>query len=174
MARAKVGRVAARRGIGKWSGATLLAVAASLGLAACGGDDNGTTAGAQKTGATPAEGGTGGAQTVKVGETEYKLNPDNPTVKPGKVSFDVTNDGKVVHTLTVEGPDGSSTLDQDLKPGNSGELAVDLSEPGKYAFFCPIDGHKGLGMVGEITVGSGAAADTGDSGGASGAGGYGY
>ena len=82
MARAKVGRVAARRGIGKWSGATLLAVAASLGLAACGGHDNGTTAGAQKTGTTPAGGGTASAQTVKIGETEYKLDPDNPGVVP--------------------------------------------------------------------------------------------
>jgi uncharacterized cupredoxin-like copper-binding protein len=84
------------------------------------------------------------------------------------VTFDVANDGQVVHSLTVEGPDVSSTLDKDLQPGNSGELTVDLSEPGTYEFYCPIDRHKGLGMVGEITVGSGAAADTGDTGGVGG------
>ena len=87
------------------------------------------------------------------------------------MTFDVANDGQVVHSLTVEGPDGSSTLDKDLQPGNSGELTVDLSEPGKYEFYCPIDGHKGLGMVGEITVGSGTTADTGDTGGGGGGGG---
>ena len=150
---------------------TLLALAASFGLAACGGDDEGANTGAKKTGRTPAGGGGAGAQTVKVGETEYKLDPDNPTVKPAEVTFDVANDGQVVHSLTVEGPDGSSTLDKDLQPGNSGELTVDLSEPGKYEFYCPIDGHKGLGMVGEITVGSGTTADTGDTGGGGGGGG---
>jgi uncharacterized cupredoxin-like copper-binding protein len=166
-----VGRGDGRTSIRRWSGVTLLASAALLGVAACGGDDDGTT-----TAATPAGGGTGGAQTVKVAETEYKLDPDNPTVKPGKVSFDVTNDGQMVHSLTVEGPDGGSTLDKDLQPGDSGELTVDLSAPGKYEFFCPIDGQKGLGMVGDITVGSGAAADAGGGGGggASGGGGYGY
>jgi uncharacterized cupredoxin-like copper-binding protein len=151
---------------------------AGLAIAGCGGDDNETTpaAGAQSA----------GGQTVNVSETEYKLDPSDPTVQPGTVSFKATNDGNVDHNLEVEGPQGEQELEQDLAPGESGTLTVDLSKPGKYEFYCPIDGHRERGMEGEITVtaegnaggagtggGSAAAGGSGDSAGGGG-GSYGY
>jgi uncharacterized cupredoxin-like copper-binding protein len=87
-----------------------------------------------------------------VSETEYKLNPSDPAVKAGQVTFNVTNDGQVVHNLEVEGPNGEQELGSDLSPGQSGTLSVDLSKPGKYEFYCPVDNHKQMGMEGEITV----------------------
>jgi uncharacterized cupredoxin-like copper-binding protein len=62
------------------------------------------------------------------------------------------NDGQTTHSIEVEGPNGEAELEQDLAPGESGELKVDLSEPGTYEFYCPVDDHKGLGMEGEVTV----------------------
>jgi uncharacterized cupredoxin-like copper-binding protein len=145
-------RIPSRRGLLSLGVVLVIAAAASLGLAACGGDDNGdsSTSAASTSGAAAAGGG--GGQTVKIGETEYKLDPSDPSVKAGTVSFDVSNDGKVTHNLEVEGPNGEETLPNDLAPGDKGTLSVDLSKPGKYEFYCPIDDHKGLGMEGEITV----------------------
>jgi uncharacterized cupredoxin-like copper-binding protein len=148
----------------------------ALAITGCGGDDN----------ATPAGGTTApsaGAQTVNVSETEYKLDPSDPTVQAGTVSFKATNDGSADHNLEVEGPEGEQELDQNIAPGESGTLTVDLSKPGKYEFYCPVDGHRDLGMEGEITVtgGGGAAEGGGEAGGGGGSagdggggGGYGY
>ena len=127
-----------------------LATVFGLALAGCGGDDSSSTTAASST-TTAAQAG-GGASSVDVSETEYKLNPSDPTVKAGQVTFNVTNDGQVVHTLEVEGPNGEQKLNSDLSPGQSGTLSVDLSKPGKYEFYCPVDNHKQMGMEGEITV----------------------
>jgi len=156
----------------------------ALGIAGCGGDDNETTA----TTAATTGAASGGGQTVNISETEYKLDPSEPTVQAGTVSFKTTNDGSITHNLEVEGPNGEQELEPDLAPGQSGTLTVDLSQPGKYEFYCPIDSHRERGMEGEITVtgaggatgggsqagGSGASAGGGGGGSASGGGGYGY
>ena len=153
-----------------------LAVAALALLAGCGGDDNETTPAGDA--GVPSAGG----QTVNVSETDFKLDPSDPTVQPGTVSFKVTNDGGVDHSLEVEGPEGEQELEQDLAPGESGTLTVDLSKAGRYEFYCPIDSHRERGMEGEISVAggggaasSGSTADGGGSaGGGSAGGGYGY
>jgi uncharacterized cupredoxin-like copper-binding protein len=138
-----------------------LAVAAvagcgALAIAGCGGsNDNSTTtaaSGSSTTTTTTSSAKSGGGSAVNVSETEFKLNPSNPTVSAGQVTFDVSNDGQVVHSLEVEGPNGEQSLPSDLSPGQSGTLSVDLSKPGKYEFYCPVDNHKQMGMEGEITV----------------------
>jgi uncharacterized cupredoxin-like copper-binding protein len=140
------------RCIRRWGGIALLVVAASVGLAACGGDDDDdTSAATTETTATTAGGG-GGGETVDLTATDFKFNPDDPSVKPGNVTFNLTNDGQTVHNLEVEGPNGEAEIEGDVAPGDSGEVSVDLSQPGKYEFYCPVANHKQLGMVGEVTV----------------------
>jgi uncharacterized cupredoxin-like copper-binding protein len=102
-----------------------------------------------------------GSQTVAVSETEFKLDPADPKVDKGVVTFKVSNDGKATHSLEVEGPDGEVELDKALQPGRSGTLEVNLSRAGKYEWYCPIDGHKDSGMRGELTVGDGGSAGAG-------------
>jgi plastocyanin len=146
-------RTALGRPRARWSAIAILAVAASIGFAACGGDDDdddesaGATATTEETTAAG-----GGGETVKVSATDFKFDPSDPTVAPGEVTFDVTNDGKTLHNLEVEGPSGEAELPKDLQPGDSGSLAVDLSEPGTYKFYCPVGNHEDLGMVGDVTV----------------------
>jgi uncharacterized cupredoxin-like copper-binding protein len=123
-------------------------------LAACGGDEDEETIAAPTTtteGETDATGAAGKAQTVDVSETEFAIDPANPKVKAGTVTFDVTNDGQVVHNLEVEGEGVEEELEQDLQPGDSGELTVDL-QPGTYEWYCPVDEHAEQGMEGELTV----------------------
>jgi uncharacterized cupredoxin-like copper-binding protein len=161
---------------------------AALTFAGCGGDDDTTTAaqGGTTTTATAAGAAGAGGQTVEISETEYEIEPSDPRVQPGTVSFEITNDGGADHNLEVEGPEGEQELEQDLAPGESGTLTVDLSQPGRYEMYCPVGNHRDLGMEGEITVGSGAAGGAGggspgsdDEGGTTtttttGGGGYGY
>jgi len=137
------------------SALALLAIAAlgGLAIAGCGGDDDSTTP-AATTGAsdtTEAQGG-GGASTIEVSETDFKLNPSDPTVQAGTVTINATNDGQVPHSIEVEGPNGEEELDPELSPGDSGTLTVDLSKPGTYEWYCPVGNHKEMGMEGEITV----------------------
>jgi uncharacterized cupredoxin-like copper-binding protein len=111
---------------------------------------------------------------VAVAETEYKLSPASPKVKKGMVTFNVTNQGKITHSLEVVGPAGEKKLSKTLQPGQSGTVVVDFTKDGKYQWYCPIDGHKGLGMKGQITVGSGGGGSSSGSSGSSGGGGSGY
>jgi len=139
--------------------------------------------------ATPAPG------TVAIGvrETEYKLTPANinPS-KSGKHTILAINQGKITHAIEVEGggAGGKDVRSADIAPGKSATITVDLTAGKTYTWYCPIDGHKGLGMKGTIKVGGSSASATaapkttsssssggtssGSSGGSSGGGGYGY
>jgi uncharacterized cupredoxin-like copper-binding protein len=129
-----------------------------------------------------------GAVVIGVRETEFKLTPATLSLKKsGKHTIVAMNQGKVTHALEVEGggAGGKDVRSTDIAPGHTATIAVDL-QPGKaYTFYCPIDGHRGLGMKGTITVpgssGSASAApktttSSGSSGTTSGSsgGGYGY
>jgi uncharacterized cupredoxin-like copper-binding protein len=133
-----------------------LAVAIPLTVSACGGgDDSSTTSAATTTestsSSTTASGGGGGAGgAVDISETEYKLDPSDPTVSAGKVTINASNDGATTHNLEIEG-NGVEEVTDDLQPGQSGSLSVDL-KPGDYEIYCAIDGHKDLGMEGTLTV----------------------
>jgi uncharacterized cupredoxin-like copper-binding protein len=130
------------------------AAALSLAAAGCGDDDDETTAvtpTTTETGATGPTGAAGGGETVDISETEFALDPDSVDVKAGSVTFNVTNDGEIVHNLEVEGNGVEETLPEDLAAGDSGELTVDL-EPGSYEMYCPVGNHADQGMTGEITV----------------------
>ena len=133
-----------------------MVVAVPLALSACGGgDESSTSAGASgASGASGAAGAAGGgnAQSVDIKETEFKLTPDTVNVKPGTVEFHATNDGSTTHSLEVEGPNGDEELETDLQPGDEGTLSVDLSKPGTYEMYCPIDDHRDQGMEGKVVV----------------------
>jgi uncharacterized cupredoxin-like copper-binding protein len=141
-------------------GAAVVVVAGLLAVAGCGGDDDETTASSSSTeesteAATTGGGGGGGGggESVSVSLKDYSIDPADPKVEAGTVSFDVSNDGQVTHTLEVEGPGEEAELEPELAPGDSGTLEVDLSKPGTYEWYCPIGNHRELGMEGEITVG---------------------
>jgi uncharacterized cupredoxin-like copper-binding protein len=132
-----------------------LAVAIPLTVSACGGgDDTSDTSAATTTEPTTTEttagGGGGAGGSVDISETEYKLDPSDPSVSAGKVTFNLTNDGGTTHNLEIEG-NGVEEESDDIQPGQSTSLSVDL-KPGSYEIYCAIDGHKDLGMEGTLTV----------------------
>jgi uncharacterized cupredoxin-like copper-binding protein len=133
--------------------ALIAIVAVPVTLAACGGDDStsSTTAASDTTASeSTTSASTGGGETVAISETEFQLDPSDPSVKAGTVTFDVSNDGQTVHNLEIEG-NGVEEVTDDLSPGDSAQLAVDL-QPGTYEIYCSIDSHRDQGMEGEVTV----------------------
>ena len=89
-------------------------------------------------------------QTVNVSEVEWKIKLPKTSFAPGTYTFDVSNDGKVPHNLTVEGPGGKNAT-PDLGGGKSATLKVDL-KPGTYDLYCSVPGHKQLGMDEKVKV----------------------
>jgi hypothetical protein len=59
--------------------------------------------------------------------------------------------------LEVEG-NGVEAKIGDIQPGTAGTLRVTLTKNGSYELYCPIDGHRGQGMQGTVSVGSGSGA----------------
>ncbi|HYX76475.1 MAG TPA: plastocyanin/azurin family copper-binding protein [Gaiellaceae bacterium] len=103
--------------------------------------------------ATPASSGGTVVKTVTVHETEYKLTPNTISLaKAGTYVFKGVNDGTTTHSLAVQG-NGVDATGSDISPGHSGMLKVTLPKKGTYEIFCPVDGHKALGMKGTVTVG---------------------
>lgn len=138
----------------------------------CGGNDDNNGGGASKSTTQPAP--SGGGSTVKLSETEFKISPADPSVKTtGTVTFVASNDGTTTHALEVEGPGGEKKT-TDIGPGKSATLKVDVSKPGTYEFYCPIDAHKQQGMKGEVKVGSsgGSSSSSDSSSGGGGSSGY--
>jgi uncharacterized cupredoxin-like copper-binding protein len=133
--------------------------AAALAIAGCGDDNDSNSSDGGGAQVTSSEGAAGN---VKLSETEYKITPSDPSVdKAGTVTFAVSNEGQTTHALEVEGP-GEEQKTDDIAPGDSTTLQVDLSKPGTYEFYCPIDGHKDKGMSGEIKVAGGGSGPSSD------------
>jgi uncharacterized cupredoxin-like copper-binding protein len=142
--------------------APLAGIALAAAIAGCG-EKRETTTGAAASGAA--------APAVTISETEYKLTPSNAqAAKSGPVKVQVKNAGSTEHSLEIEAPSGEIRA-KTLKPGASQTLTANL-KPGTYEMYCPIDGHKGKGMVGKLVVGGGGSGGSGGGSDDNGGGGY--
>ena len=135
---------------------------AAVGLALAGCGSSGTkTAAAPTTAAAPAAtaapGSTAGGQgtQVTVIDTDFHQAFSTLSFQPGTYTFLTENKGKAPHALTVAGP-GVNSSTSTIEPGQSASLTVTL-QAGSYDVYCPVPGHKALGMNTEITVGGGSA-----------------
>ena len=91
-----------------------------------------------------------GGETVAVSLTEFMI--DMPTELPaGPTTFEITNNGTIEHNFELEGQGIEEELPENLTPGASGMLELDLA-PGTYEVYCPVGNHAGEGMRLELTV----------------------
>jgi uncharacterized cupredoxin-like copper-binding protein len=127
-------------------------VAAALPLAACGSSDDGD-------GATTAA---AAGEIIEVSATEFAFDP--PTIQldqAGEYTFSLTNDGGAPHALEIEGA-GIEEATDTIGPGETAELTVELKD-GEYEMYCPVDGHRDMGMEGTLVVGGAGAGGAGTS-----------
>jgi uncharacterized cupredoxin-like copper-binding protein len=150
--------------MGKRIGSLVALLAATALIAAgCGGDDDNSSdnssnsSGAQgnTTDNTQSSGGGGGggaSSTVKLTADPggaLKFNTTKLSAKAGKVTVVMDNPSSTPHAVEVEG----NGVEQETKTltGGTAKMTVDL-KPGKYEFYCPVDGHRQAGMEGTLTV----------------------
>ena len=108
-------------------------------------------AGATVLSAAPASASTS-STSVKAVETDFHIALSKTSFKSGKYVFDAVNKGQTTHALMITGPGIKMAMTKNIQPGQSATLAVTLKK-GAYDIFCPIPGHKALGMNVNINVG---------------------
>ncbi|MGW4561484.1 cupredoxin domain-containing protein [Streptomyces sp. NPDC004561] len=132
-------------------GTTAVAFSAVLALAACSGGSGGGgghASGPASPGASTAASGT----RVTVTETEYALKLPRSSFTPGTYTFVSRNAGHITHALSVDGPGVRDARTTDIPSGKEASLTVTLQK-GTYDVYCPVDGHKQLGMDQQVKVG---------------------
>jgi uncharacterized cupredoxin-like copper-binding protein len=92
----------------------------------------------------------GTTNTVQVSEAEFEITM--PTSIPaGPTTFEVTNNGTIEHNFEVEGEGIEEEFDENIQPGQTQTLELDLAA-GTYEVYCPIEDHADQGMLVELTV----------------------
>jgi plastocyanin len=127
------------------------ALVAALALAGCGSEDDADEA-------TPAA---SAGQMIEISATEFAFDP--PTIEldqAGEYTFRLTNDGGAPHALEIEGAGIEEAASETIGPGETAELTVELGE-GEYEMYCPVDGHRDMGMEGTLVVGGAGAGGAG-------------
>jgi len=140
-----------------------LLVALALVGAGCGDDDSsdsGSSGGDQAAetqgsddGGGDSGGGGGAAQTLKLSADPggaLKFDKSTLTAKAGKATIVLDNPSSLPHAVEVEGQGIEEETDT-IGKGETAKVTVDL-KPGKYEYYCPVDGHKAGGMTGTLTV----------------------
>jgi uncharacterized cupredoxin-like copper-binding protein len=144
---------------------TAVLAAAAL-LAACQGAGTSTSASASASSG-------GGGTAVDVTLTEFKVELGSTDIPAGEVTFNVTNDGTVVHEFVVfktdvaedalpessdepEVDEDASSLEsmgevEDVDPGATKSFTATL-EAGDYVAICNVAGHYDSGMHIHFTV----------------------
>ena len=94
----------------------------------------------------------GGVTEVDVSLSEWQIGPIMTEIPAGEVVLNVTNDGTMVHNLSIPAL-GVKTAD--LQPGQSEQLELGNVTDNQYDMLCEIAGHAASGMTAQLMVGSG-------------------
>jgi plastocyanin len=121
----------------------LVPVLIALALVACGG-------GSKK--ATPAATAAGPATKLSLAadKSALKFDKTSLTAPAGKVTIVMSNPSMLSHNIAIEG-NGLDTAGQVVGNGGTSTVTANL-KPGKYTFFCAVDGHRQAGMQGTLTI----------------------
>jgi plastocyanin len=119
----------------------------ALVVAGCGSDNK--NAGSNTSGSSSSGGG--GQQIALAAPADGSLKFDKSTLdaKAGKVTINFDNPSSNPHAVEIEGNGVEEESDTVTKGKTS--VTADL-KPGKYEFYCPVDGHRQAGMEGTLTV----------------------
>jgi plastocyanin len=119
--------------------------------AARGGEDTGALAqvgGGGPEGSAEAEGGALEIPAAESGQLFFTFA--DATAQAGELTIRSPNDSAVPHNIALEGA-GVNEEGPVVQDGDVSEIEVDV-EPGEYAFYCSVPGHREGGMEGTLTV----------------------
>jgi plastocyanin len=141
---------------------TLFAALTALAIAGCGGSSNNeksasssssnATSTPTATATAASNSSSGGGETIKLAadKSALKFDKSSLTAKAGKVTLVMSNPSGIPHAVAIEG-NGVDVDGKTVGNGGTSTASADL-KPGKYEFYCPVDGHKAAGMKGTLTV----------------------
>lgn len=94
-----------------------------------------------------------GQEPVGIALSEFRIVPQDVRVEAGRRTFEVRNEGTMVHRFALRSEDGAEGIvtGRPLRPGESETIAVEL-EPGTYLMRCAQERHNTLGEHGTVTV----------------------
>jgi plastocyanin len=78
------------------------------------------------------------------------FDTDTLEANAGEVTISFDNPAAIEHDVTIE-QDGEDIAQSDLVSEDTTDVSADL-EPGEYAFYCSVPGHREGGMEGTLTV----------------------
>ena len=99
--------------------------------------------------------------TLRLRLDEYRIVPENLSVRAGRVHLVARNVGRLTHNVAIEPwkPVDDADEPQELArtdTAHPGETVTERGElrlkPGKYRIFCTIANHDDLGQYGELKV----------------------
>lgn len=111
-------------------------------------------------------GGCGGEGTARIERPalrlvldEYRITPQDVSVRPGRLKFIVRNAGRLTHNLVVQIPPRKRNAPyleigrvDTAQPGESPNPIKLNLERGTYRMVCTIGNHDDLGQYGTLTV----------------------
>ena len=81
---------------------------------------------------------------------QLKFLASSASATPGKVELRMHNMSSTPHDIAITGS-GVSQIGSIVSNGGVSTVSASL-KPGKYTFYCSVDGHRAAGMVGTLTV----------------------
>ena len=119
-------------------------LALALGTSGCGGDDPVAVDGS----------------TLRLRLDEYRILPQDVTVKAGRLRIVATNVGRLTHNVKIvkqdpsdlEAPPEEVGGTRSTQPGESESFTFKDLEPGDYRLACTIANHDDLGQYGSLVV----------------------
>ena len=142
---------------------SLVAVALTIGLAACGGSSGNSStssssapassSSSSSSSSSASSSGGGGNTITQAADPSGQLKFTNSTLtaKAGKDTVKFTNMSQLPHNMTIVTAGGSQVGATPTFTGGTKTITVDL-KPGTYTFYCSVPGHRQAGMQGTLTV----------------------
>jgi len=95
-----------------------------------------------------------GNNVIHLKASSFEFEPNNIRVpKTGPLTLEVESISGIEHNFTIKNPEGQVLKSFGLSPKKTISETLDLTNPGKYEFYCDKPFHATLGMKGQIQVG---------------------
>jgi plastocyanin len=117
-----------------------VAIAAALSAAGCGSDDPSISQPGRPT---------AGSDAVEVVAEDIRFSETSFRARSGALTISYRNEGRIEHTLAIEGVDGFMLDVPAHGDSDQGFLAL---EAGNYTIYCDVPGHRQAGMEATLEV----------------------
>ena len=88
---------------------------------------------------------------IAIRVTDFRYTPQTIRASPGRLRLEISNHGRLAHTLWVSRLNENVAKADSLLPGERTTKKLRV-RTGEYRFFCALSNHEELGMYGTLVV----------------------